>query len=216
MGRQDIPTIILTYMNSLYQLKPSFQNKLRPLVNGLANRGVTANQVTIFATILSIFAGITITVWNEYRWLLLIIPPLMLIRMALNAIDGMLAREHGMKSILGGILNELTDVISDAVLYLPFAVIPGISSYLVVIIVILSNISEMAGVLGVVAGGSRRYDGPMGKSDRAFIFALISLLLGFGIVPGIWLDIIFAITIASLVGNILNRVANTLIELENR
>ncbi len=216
MGRQDVPTTILTHMNSLYQLKPSFQNQLRPLVNRLANSGVTANQVTIFATILSIFVGIAITVWNEYRWLLLIIPPLMLIRMALNAIDGMLAREHGMKSIFGGILNELTDVISDAVLYLPFAIIYGISSYLVVIIVILSIISEMAGVLGVVAGGSRRYDGPMGKSDRAFIFALISLLLGFGIVPGIWLDIIFTITIALLVGNIVNRVRNTLIELENR
>ena len=31
--------------------------------------------------------------------------------MALNAIDGMLAREHGQKSTLGAYLNELTDVI---------------------------------------------------------------------------------------------------------
>ncbi|BAZ40684.1 CDP-alcohol phosphatidyltransferase [Calothrix sp. NIES-4101] len=216
MGRRDVPATILTYMNSLYQLKPTFQNKLRPLVNRIASIGVTANQVTIFATILSTLVGIAITLWNEYHWLLLIVPPVMLIRMALNAIDGMLAREHGMKSIFGGILNELTDVISDAVLYLPFAVIPHISSYLVVVVVILSIISEMAGVLGVVAGGSRRYDGPMGKSDRAFIFALISLLLGFGIVPGIWLDIIFTLTIALLAGNIFNRVRNTLIELENR
>ncbi|AKG20679.1 CDP-alcohol phosphatidyltransferase family protein [Calothrix sp. 336/3] len=199
-------------MRSLYELKPTFQNQLRPLVNQLAHRGVTANQVTIFATILSIFAGITITIGHEYPQLLLIIPPLMLIRMALNAIDGMLAREHGMKSILGGILNELTDVISDAFIYLPFALIPGITSPLVVVIVILAIISEMAGILGVVAGGTRRYDGPMGKSDRAFIFALISLLLGCGIISGTWLNILFAMTIILLIINIINRVRNTLAE----
>jgi len=36
--------------------------------------------------------------------------------MALNAIDGMLAREHHMQSKLGAILNELGDVVSDTVL----------------------------------------------------------------------------------------------------
>ena len=41
--------------------------------------------------------------------------------MALNAIDGMLAREFNQKSRLGGYLNEITDVVSDAALYLPFA-----------------------------------------------------------------------------------------------
>jgi CDP-diacylglycerol---glycerol-3-phosphate 3-phosphatidyltransferase len=201
-------------MNSLYQLKPSFQNKLRPLVSKLAENGVTANQVTIFATILSVFAGIAVTGAIQNRWLLLAVPPLMLMRMALNAVDGMLAREHGMKSVFGGILNELTDVISDAVIYLPFALISGISSYLIVVIVVLSIMSEMAGVLGVVAGGSRRYDGPMGKSDRAFGFALISVLLALELIPGIGLDIIFTITIILLVANIINRVRNTLIEVE--
>jgi CDP-diacylglycerol--glycerol-3-phosphate 3-phosphatidyltransferase len=33
--------------------------------------------------------------------------------MALNAIDGMLAREHDMQSPLGAMLNELGDVLSD-------------------------------------------------------------------------------------------------------
>ena len=46
-----------------------------------------------------------------------------------TATDGqsglLLAREHGQKSPLGGILNELSDVISDAALYLPFGLIAG-------------------------------------------------------------------------------------------
>ncbi len=38
--------------------------------------------------------------------------------MALNAIDGMLAREFNQQSTLGAILNEVGDIISDAALYL--------------------------------------------------------------------------------------------------
>lgn len=42
------------------------------------------------------------------------------IRMALNALDGMLARECNQQTRLGAILNETGDVISDIALYLPF------------------------------------------------------------------------------------------------
>ena len=40
---------------SIYALKPKFQNLLRPLVRQLAAKGVTANQVTLLACLLSIF-----------------------------------------------------------------------------------------------------------------------------------------------------------------
>ena len=46
----------------------------------------------------------------------------------------------------------------------------------------------MAGVVAVQVGASRRYDGPMGKSDRAFFFGLLALLLGLGLQPGWWAD----------------------------
>ncbi len=46
--------------------------------------------------------------------------------MAFNAIDGMLAREHNQQSKLGAFLNELTDVVSDAALYLPFALVRAV------------------------------------------------------------------------------------------
>ena len=38
-------------MLSIYQLKPRFQNLLRPLVQRLFDRGITANQVTLSAAI---------------------------------------------------------------------------------------------------------------------------------------------------------------------
>jgi CDP-diacylglycerol---glycerol-3-phosphate 3-phosphatidyltransferase len=197
-------------MPSIYQLKPAFQNRLRFIVDRLAAAGITANQVTVAATFLSIAVGITVVIWHQYPQILFLIPPAFLLRMALNAIDGMLAREHKMKTPLGAILNELGDVFSDAALYLPFCSIAGVSGVLVVPIVVLSIISEMTGVLGVITGGERRYDGPMGKSDRAFIFSIIALVLAAGIESGLWLDSIWMATIGLILLTIVNRIRSTL------
>jgi CDP-diacylglycerol--glycerol-3-phosphate 3-phosphatidyltransferase len=202
-------------MPTIYQLKPAFQNLLRPLVNQLARGGVTANQITLAAAALSVFAGMTIAIGHRFPWLLLLIPPILFLRMALNAMDGMLAREHGLKTPLGGILNELGDVVSDAALYLPFALIPGVSSVLVVPMVILAIISEMAGVLGVVTSGKRQYGGPMGKSDRAFFFSVVALGLGVGLAPGLWLNSLWTVGILLLLWTIFNRIHSSLEELEN-
>lgn len=167
-------------MPSIYALKPGFQSLLRPVVNTLARIGVTANQVTVFAVLLSLAAGALIAFTRGGR-ALLVLPAVLLLRMALNAMDGMLAREHNQKSPLGAILNELGDVVSDAALYLPLSMVPGFDARLIVAIAILSILTEMTGVVAVQIGASRRYDGPLGKSDRALLFGLIGLLLGLGV-----------------------------------
>lgn len=113
-------------------------------------------------------------------------------RMGLNAIDGMLAREHDQKSDLGAILNELGDVLADAALYLPFAALAFVSGELVVGLVVLGIIGEMTGVIGVQIGASRRYDGPFGKSDRAVLFGLCGFLIGLGVQSSILFLVLFA------------------------
>jgi CDP-diacylglycerol--glycerol-3-phosphate 3-phosphatidyltransferase len=133
--------------------------------------------------------------------------------MALNAIDGMLAREHNMQSDLGGVLNELGDVVSDVALYLPFALVPGISAALVVTVVVLSVLTEMAGVVAVQIGASRRYDGPMGKSDRAFVFGLLALLLGVGLSPQWWANAGLVVVASLAALTVFNRSARALREL---
>lgn len=195
---------------SIYQLKPAFQKLLSPVVNQLASWGVTPNQVTIAAIALSILTGSVVALWHEFRWTYFLVPLALFMRMALNAIDGMIAREHNMKTPLGAILNELGDVLSDAALYLPFALIPGISGQLIVPVVILAIISEMAGVLGNTTGGQRRYDGPMGKSDRALVFGTISFLLALGVTARNWLDLVWIAMIVLLAWTIINRVRGAL------
>jgi CDP-diacylglycerol---glycerol-3-phosphate 3-phosphatidyltransferase len=164
-------------MPSVYDLKPKFQGFLRPLTNALARAGVTANQVTLAALLISLATGAAIYFSLSMR-ILLLLPVVLFVRMALNAIDGMLAREHNQKTPLGAILNELGDVFSDAALYLPLAFILPFEPVPVVLIVLLAILGEMTGVIGVQIGASRRYDGPMGKSDRAFAFGTLGLLLG--------------------------------------
>ena len=171
---------------SIYGLKPKFQGLLRPLVKRLFEAGATANQVTIFACVISITLGALLCARPEPA-LFLLIPAWFFLRMAFNAIDGMLAREFGQASKLGAYLNELTDVVSDAALYAPFALLPGSSPALVALVAGLAIVSEMAGVIGIMVGATRRYDGPMGKSDRAFVFGLLGLLAGLGVpLAGYW------------------------------
>ncbi len=199
-------------MPSVYDLKPAFQDLLRPVTRLLARIGITPNQVTVAAMVLSFAVGGVVLWWHRTRWVLLLIPLALLVRMALNAIDGMLAREHHLTSKLGAILNEVGDVLSDMALYLPFAALPGVSGVLVVPVVLLAMVSEMTGVLAVQIGAQRRYDGPMGKSDRAVVFGLLAMMLGFGAQPGRWLDVVLVFILALLVLTIFNRAHQALKE----
>lgn len=191
---------------SIYGLKPRFQALLRPLTRALFAAGVTANQVTVTACVVSIAVGAVVTLRAETRALFLLVPAWLFARMALNAIDGMLAREFGQASGLGAYLNELTDVVSDAALYLPFAFLPGSSLMPVALVIALSIISEYAGALGVMVGAKRRYDGPMGKSDRAFVFGLLGLLAGSGVALDGYLSWIWAAVALLVAVTIVNRV----------
>jgi CDP-diacylglycerol--glycerol-3-phosphate 3-phosphatidyltransferase len=66
-------------------------------------------------------------------------------------------------------------VISDAALYLPFIKLDGFNPLWMGALILAAALSEMAGVLGQTVGASRRYDGPFGKSDRAFVFGALGL-----------------------------------------
>jgi CDP-diacylglycerol--glycerol-3-phosphate 3-phosphatidyltransferase len=199
-------------MATIYDLKPAFQRLLRGSSDALARAGVTANQVTLAALCLSGCAGLLLYLFPLEPWALALLPAALFLRMALNAIDGMLAREHDMKTRLGAVLNELGDVASDAILYLPFAVIPGVPGRWVVLVVIAGILTEMAGVVSVQIGATRRYDGPFGKSDRAFLFGFIALLLAVGVGPGLWLDLLLPAACALGVLTIVKRVRGALAE----
>jgi CDP-diacylglycerol---glycerol-3-phosphate 3-phosphatidyltransferase len=162
-------------MSSLYALKPGFQALLRPAVGSLARAHVTPNAITLGALGMCAGYGALLAIAGS-RTAFLALPVVLFARMALNAVDGMLAREHGKASLLGARLNEFADVISDLCLYLPFMALVT-PAWLVPLAVGAGVLTEFAGVLGCAHGGERNYQGPFGKSDRAAFFAVIAVAM---------------------------------------
>lgn len=197
---------------SVYALKPGFQDLLRPLARRLDRWGVSANQVTVAAGVASIAIGATL-VAAPRPWFLLL-PAWMAVRMALNAVDGLMARELGHASALGAYLNELADVVADAALYLPFAFVTPFGWRSVGAVILASTLTEMAGVVGVVAGGTRRYDGPMGKSDRAVCFSMLAIWVALTAYLPTWAGSIPWLVAGAAAWTIVNRVRAGLRELD--
>ncbi|SRR6266545_2466891 len=197
---------------TLYALKPRFQGLLRPLVARLAAAGVTANQVTVAAAAGSVGVALIVIICAEHRAVFLLLPLWLFVRMGLNAIDGMLAREFGQQSRLGAYLNELCDVVSDAALYAPFAMVEPFGPLGIAAVIFLSALTEFAGVLGPTVGASRGYDGPLGKSDRALVFGALGFWVGIGAPLPAWLGWLMTLISLLLVITIINRVRNGLAE----
>jgi CDP-diacylglycerol--glycerol-3-phosphate 3-phosphatidyltransferase len=203
-------------MATIYDLKPRFQALLRPFAARLVDAGISANAVTLATLLLSLAHGIWLALMPGASWPLLLLPVTLFLRMALNAIDGIMAKEHGQASASGAVLNELSDVIADAAIYLPFALIAGLDGRLVVLVVTVSLIAEMAGALGLMLGEERNYAGPFGKSDRALAFGLLAMLLGLGLAPGLWSDSYLWLLFALAVVTVINRARRLIAEAKDR
>ncbi len=202
-------------MISVYQLKSRFQDILRPLCKSMAENGITANMVTITAFVMSVAAGLFIYFFapkNVFAYLIL--PFILFVRMALNAIDGMLAREHNQKSNLGAILNELGDILSDCAIYVPFLYVAHCDFKAIFLFTVLTVISETIGIMGIQVGASRHYEGPMGKSDRAFWMSILAIVLAFVSIKLSYLTIFIYIVCALLLYTSYNRIVGALKEAE--
>ncbi|MBL1219505.1 CDP-alcohol phosphatidyltransferase family protein [Chryseobacterium sp. L7] len=167
-------------MISVYKLKPWFQQLLTPVLLFLHRNNVSANQITVSSVLLSVIIGVLF--WNAdvSKWFFLSLPVGLLLRMALNALDGMMARKFNQTSRLGEILNEVGDIVSDVIIFFPLLKFQPESLYLIIVFIILSIINEFAGLIGKALGKERRYDGPMGKSDRALVLGIYGLAVFFG------------------------------------
>ena len=166
-------------MISIYKIKPKFQKLLMPLLKLLKKLGISPNTITFSSILLSFL--LSYFLWNAFEnpAYFLFVAFGLLFRMMLNALDGMMARIYNLQSKQGEVLNEVGDIISDTAIYFPLILFESIEIELAIIFIVLSVINEFCGLLAKVASGNRRYDGPMGKSDRAFLIGLICIIYYF-------------------------------------
>ena len=197
-------------MISVYQLKPKFQQLLNPVLLFLHRQKVTANQITIASIILSLIIGLLFWNADSFHWFFLSLPVALLLRMALNALDGMMARKFNQMSKLGEVLNEVGDIISDVIIFIPLLKFQPESLYLIVVFIVLSVINEFAGLLGKAIGKDRRYDGPMGKSDRALLLGIYGIVAFIGVNISGYSNYIFGAVILLLVLSTFTRLKKAL------
>ena len=192
-------------MPTLYAIKPAFVRSLQPAIALCARRGITPNALTGAALALSAGCGAALALFPAERAVLGAVAFLLLVRMALNAMDGALARQTGQSSAAGEVFNEASDVLADAVLFLPLLAVSSAAPLAVILFVLLAGWTELCGVAVKAAGGSRRYDGPLGKSDRALAVGLLLVARAAGAPPGAWETVLFALLDGLLVLTCANR-----------
>ena len=197
-------------MISVYQLKPRFQQLLLPILNQLHKKHITANKITLVAIVWSALIGGLLFMSPNHPIYLFFVALGLFIRMALNALDGMMARSFNQQSKLGEVLNELGDVVSDTIIFCALFSFSYASNMLVFLFIVLSIINEFSGVLAKLISGIRRYDGPMGKSDRALLIGLGGLLYFIFPSIGFAFNIVLFIAIILLLISTYKRLSNTL------
>jgi CDP-diacylglycerol--glycerol-3-phosphate 3-phosphatidyltransferase len=185
---------------------------LRPIAGRLYEAGVTANQVTSTSLIGSVLVGALLCRFADYSSSFAMLPAWLVARTAFAAVDGTLAIEFGQKSRLGGVLNEVGDVVSDIALFSPLAFVPPFSGALIALVVCFAAMSEFVGVAGTMLSGTRRLEGPLGKVDRSIVLALVAIAIAAcGRLPeGAWL-VVPALCLG-LVITIWNRLRFALVE----
>ena len=166
-------------MISIYKIKPKFQKLLMPILKLLRGLRISPNAITIFSIILSF--ALSYFFWNnsDNSLYLLIVAFGLFLRMMLNALDGMMARIYNLQSKLGEILNEVGDMVSDVAIYFPLILFESLRIEIAIIFILLTIINEFCGLMAKVISRERRYDGPMGKSDRAFLIGIICIVYYF-------------------------------------
>lgn len=159
-------------ISGLYALKPAFVRRLRGVEDELVRLGVRADALTLAAVAAAAAAGAAIVAGAllDAPLLWLAVPPLALVRIALNALDGSVARRTGTARPFGAALNETCDRLSDIAIVAPIAFVAGAPLALAATAAML--LASFTGVLAHAVGGVRDYGGPMGKADRMLVVGL--------------------------------------------
>lgn len=196
----------------IYGIKPWFRQQLQPLIKLLWN--VHPDVLTWAAVVLSCVAGVLLYLSFWTPWYAFVVILLLFLRLALNALDGLLAQQTGKARVAGEVLNEMTDRVADVAIFSGLTLCPLTDKFAGFVAIIAMLMVSYTGVLGKAVGAERVYLGVLGKADRMIYLMVACLAYGFypdfgvmGYSTFTWLMVIF-IPLACI--TILQRLLRTL------
>jgi phosphatidylglycerophosphate synthase len=181
--------------SGIYQIKPAFQRSLGGVEAWLVPRRVHPDWLTYAALALSVLGGLALYLAPERPWLLILLPFIAVIRTALNALDGLVAKRTGLARPWGEVLNEQCDRFADVALLGGIALAAPTLHLLGAAAVVAMLLTSYLAILSKAAGGRRQYAGPMGKADRMVllaVFAVLGLFLPLDLIYNTYLGVVLA------------------------
>jgi phosphatidylglycerophosphate synthase len=172
----------------LYRLKPASQAIVAPIARWLARRRVAPDLVTWAAVPVALVGGLSLALSGGAPPLLLVVPLVAALRLGLNLLDGMVARESGVAHSLGELWNELGDRLADVLFIGGLAFHPAVDPRLALGAVIAAVLASYVGITARAAGGRRQYGGPMSKPGRMATLA-VAAPLAFVTGNAVWLTV---------------------------
>jgi phosphatidylglycerophosphate synthase len=172
----------------LYRLKPASQAIVAPIARWLARRRVAPDLVTWAAVPVALVGGLSLALSGGAPPLLLVVPLVAALRLGLNLLDGMVARESGVAHPLGELWNELGDRLADVLFIGGLAFHPAVDPRLALGAVIAAVLASYVGITARAAGGRRQYGGPMSKPGRMATLA-VAAPLAFVTGNAVWLTV---------------------------
>ena len=159
----------------IYSTKSMWQKVLKPIVDISVRNHVHPDVFTYTAVVISIGGAISLYLaGSNQAWLWLFIPSVLL-RLTLNLLDGLVARELQMADTFGELKNEFGDRIADVAIFLGLAFGGYVDVRLVLVSLSLILCVSYLGILGKAMTGERVYGGIFGKGDRMISLAIFTL-----------------------------------------
>jgi len=174
-------------MNSgLYALKPWYAGRLTPARRWLVGADISPHAVTAAGIACGAGAGVALAVLRPGPVAGAAVGVLLAARLACANLDGGVARDGGRATPFGAVLNELGDRLAElAALAGCLAIAP---LWLVCLAGLAATLPSWVALAGAAAGLGRVQGGPVGKTERCL---LLALLAGTGLGP-VFLAIIAA------------------------
>lgn len=184
-------------MIGIYRIKPWFQKTLQPITNFLVAHKISPDWLTYGAIAVAGVMALALLAASNARIWLLVVAAGVVVRLALNALDGQVSRSLGYAGAWGEVKNELGDRVADALIFGALVFISQIPLTVSVAALIIALLTGYVGILSKAVSGVREYGGIMGKPDRMTVVALASLGV---LLTGAWEIFTFALVLIILLG----------------